>query len=465
MSKLYYSNFSYKFYKNGVIAYLHSLRLKPVFVDAKYEDIVNKISQSDNYESIFSSLPVEQRKEAESIITALIDAKIFNNDPVFDEKIILKIRNGLPEPYVQIAYFVLTENCNFACDYCFIENNMNFEEQKERIMSIDTAQKGLDYFCRLILKQPDSFEDEKNIIFYGGEPLLNFEVLTYLVSKIREYQSCNKLPQKTNISVITNGSLLTPDIAKKLKEMKINIAVSLDGSDEKSNKCRCFCDGSPAFKDIIDGVENAISAGCDCGLSVTLTEDTISDFEKVATAISKYNIASLGFNIMMTDKNFIVSDDYNQKAAEFIIKGFEYFREKGIYEDRIMRKAKAFVDGKIYLYDCGATGGNQIVIAPDGEVGLCHGYLHSRETFISNVWDDNFSPVDNETYIEWRNRTPINMPECLDCIALGICGGGCPLNAKNNGESIWDLDERFCTHAKTTLNWLIWDLFDKTING
>ena len=53
------------------------------------------------------------------------------------------------------------------------------------------------------------------------------------------------------------------------------------------------------------------------------------------------------------------------------------------------------------------------------------------------------------------------MPQCQDCMALGVCGGGCALNAKANGKSIWDLDERFCIHAKATLEFLFWDLFDQ----
>jgi len=68
-------------------------------------------------------------------------------------------------------------------------------------------------------------------------------------------------------------------------------------------------------------------------------------------------------------------------------------------------------------------------------------------------------PQKSKTYIEWNKRTPLNMPECQDCVALGICGGGCPMNAYSNNHSIWALDERFCVHAKMTLEWLIWELY------
>lgn len=67
------------------------------------------------------------------------------------------------------------------------------------------------------------------------------------------------------------------------------------------------------------------------------------------------------------------------------------------------------------------------------------------------------------TFGEWNLRTPLRMSQCLNCMALGVCGGGCALNAKANGGSIWDLNERFCIHSKKTLEFLIWDLFDTIV--
>ena len=98
------------------------------------------------------------------------------------------------------------------------------------------------------------------------------------------------------------------------------------------------------------------------------------------------------------------------------------------------------------------------MIAPNGEVGLCHGYQGDRQTFVTNVLDDDFDPSENPTFQEWARRSPFNMDACRSCPVLGLCGGGCPLNAHTQAGSIWELDRRFCTHAKMTLEWLIWDL-------
>ncbi|KGP76348.1 hypothetical protein JT05_04890 [Desulfosporosinus sp. Tol-M] len=463
--KLYFSKYTKVFEKGGVFAYYHSLRMKPIYVDEKLHSIIQILSKNGSQKKSFENLLNEEKLQAQQILDVLIEYKIFSKDMDYDEKVITGFRNGLPKPYIQIAYFVMTELCNLACSYCFIENKMDGSIVREKVMTKERAKKGLDFFCKQIQKDESMFKEEKNIIIYGGEPLINFGTLKHLLNLIDQYKVLGKLPDKTNVSIITNGTLLTSEIAEVLKNNNISIAVSLDGSNECANSCRKFQSGDKAFDDIIKGIEAASSVGCNCGLSITLTEETIKDLPQIEAVVDKYDISSLGFNILMTDENFQVSPKYNEEASEFIIKAFELFREKGIYEDRMMRKAKSFSNSKIYLYDCGALGGNQIVIAPDGQVGICHGYLYNREYFPTSIDDDTFDPTTNDVYLEWNKRTPINMEQCIDCEALGICGGGCPQNAKNNSQnkSIWDLDDRFCVHAKKTLEWLIWDLYQKTI--
>ena len=465
MGLLFYSKFSHVFERDDVFAYYHSLRLKPIYVNRKFHELLQKLIELKDVDLILPKLCDKDASDFKSLVDILIDAKIFSKDQSFDEKIIQRFKSHLPKPYVQIAYFVMTEHCNLSCSYCFIENKMDRDAVRTKIMSKGTVKAGLDFFCTQIQRKPEFFEDEKTIIIYGGEPLTNFEGITYLVKLIGEYKAVGKLPQKTNISIITNGTLMTDEIASFLKDNGLSIAVSLDGADAACNSCRKFIDGRPAFDDIINGIRICKKNGCDCGLSITLTEETIKDFQKIQGIVEEFGVDSFGFNLLMTDENFHVSADYNEKASEFILRAFEYFREKGVYEDRIMRKAKSFVDGKIYLYDCGALGGNQIVIAPNGDVGICHGYLHNRDYFVTTVYDSDFDPEQSDVYCEWNMRTPICMEQCQNCVALGICGGGCPANARNNStsKSLWELDERFCVHAKKTLEWLIWDLYKQTM--
>ncbi len=80
---------------------------------------------------------------------------------------------------------------------------------------------------------------------------------------------------------------------------------------------------------------------------------------------------------------------------------------------------------------------------------------------MSNISDENFDCTKNPTYLERHKRSLFFMPQCKNCEAIAICGGGCALSACENGSSIWDLDEGFCIHTKDALKFLIWDLFEK----
>lgn len=201
--------------------------------------------------------------------------------------------------------------------------------------------------------------------------------------------------------------------------------------------------------------------GVDVSLSVTLSEETIKNTRDILELVDAYGVKAFGFNIMMSSDTFVLPQSYNEAAAQFIIDEFIELRERGIYEDRMMRKLKAFSKAQVYFSDCAATTGGQIVIAPNGQVGICHGCLHDKKYFVAHINDDDFVAVKDDNFIEWSQLTPVNHEECLDCPALGICGGGCPVNAMylKPDNTIHSLDERFCAHSKKTLEFFIRDLY------
>ena len=444
------SKFAQKLAKNGYIARYNSIKNVPVFYEDRYDDLVESIL---NNETDF--IP----KGLEHLISQLEKNKVIIPSKEYDDAIMAAVRKIPGKPYPSVLYLMLTEKCNFACDYCFIERYM--DQSKANVMSKEIAKKGIDFFVHQIKSQPDLFEYEKRIFFYGGEPLSNYDVLKYAVSLVEQYKKEGKLPEKTVLNMVTNGSFITPEVARELKEMNIGFSVSLDGISPCANSCRKYHNGKEAYPEIIEGLKNAKEAGCNCGLSITLSQEALKEAASLYELVDQYNIDSIGFNILLSDKKYYVPEQYFVDVSKFIVEAFKVFREKGIYEDRVMRKVDAFVEHRPHIFDCAAEGGNQLVIAPDGEIGLCHAYISKRETFVTNVDDMNFDIAQDPVFLEWNKRTPFNMPQCQDCMALGVCGGGCAMNAKANGKSIWDLDERFCIHAKATLEFLIWDLFEQ----
>jgi len=292
-------------------------------------------------------------------------------------------------------------------------------------------------------------------------------VLKYVAERINSMRDKEKCIKNLEMSMVSNGLLLTEERVIRLKELGVGIAISVDGFTEKSNNMRVDIAGNNIFPKLLETLEMCKNLKVDIALSVTLSDETIKNTKDILNLVDNYGIKSFGFNIMMSNENFLVPPEYNEAAAQFIIDEFIELRKRGIYEDRIMRKVKSFTESQVYFSDCAATGGGQIVIAPNGKVGVCHGCINNKRYFVSDVNDKEFDATKDETFIEWSQITPINKEECLDCPALGICGGGCPVNALHikEGNTIHSLDERFCIHAKKTLDFLIKDLYSIISKG
>lgn len=432
--------------------------MKPVYVQkAQYEELLGFLNNSRPASLEEFPLTLNQ------VATELRKCKILTQKETEDDEVLQFVRSRIPAPSVNVCYFILSEQCNLACKYCFLGNNTPERRRKfsSEKMTKETAEQALSYFIRQIkLSDNQNPENKPTIIFYGGEPLLNFEVLEYVALRVQELGRTEPCIKNAEMSVVTNGLLLDEYKLKRLKELYVSIAISIDGCSEEANEQRIDVAGRPTFTRVVKTLDLAKKLGTNVALSVTLTEKTIKDKDKILDLITTYDIKGFGFNILMSDETFTLSDTYNNSAADFIIDVFRDLRELGIYEDRIMRKLKSFSKAQVYFSDCAATAGSQVVITPDGSVGICHGCIAERQYFDSSIYDDAFNVNMAPLFVEWSQLTPINKDECLSCEALGICGGGCPINALHckPGNTIHSLDERFCVHAKKTLEFLVKDL-------
>lgn len=454
-----YSRYTHRYDLGSAVALYHSLRMKPVYLTREaYESLQDWIAGS------FCDSVEHAPADIQSEVSELVKCKILTRTEDEDDKVLQFVRSKIPKPAVNVCYMILSEQCNLACKYCFLGNN----DREKRIqflsedMTTDTADKAVDFFIRQIkLSGLDSEDNKPVVIFYGGEPMMNFPVLVHIAEKLNALRDVEKCVKNTEMSVVTNGILLNEERALKLKKLGVSIAVSVDGFTEETNKMRVDRGGFPVFSRILKTLDLYKRLGVEVSLSVTLSEETIKDTQNILNLIENYGIKSFGFNIMMSDENFVLPESYNDAAAQFIIDEFIELRKRGIYEDRIMRKLRAFIKSQVYFSDCAATAGGQIVIAPNGQVGICHGCLYDKQYFISDIDDDAFDAVKNPSFIEWSQLSPVNKPECLDCPALGICGGGCPVNAMHikPGNTIHSIDERFCAHSKKTLEFFIRDLY------
>lgn len=423
------------------LALFHSLMLTTVYL------------RKDIYESIDSLI---ERNVKSDVIDDLRD-KGYIVTPDIDSKLIERARSLLPRPSVSVIYVVTTTDCNFKCNYCFIDNAVNTKGSPcNSSMSVSTAKGSVTFLDGLLSGKT---LEERNVIFYGGEPLLNLEAIKSFMASLEELDS--SWAKKLTFSVITNGSLLTKDTLLFLKKNNIRIGVSLDG-DMNANSERVFGNGKPTFNKVLKNIEACKDMDMSFTLSVTISNEFIRRKEELIDYIIGLNPSSVAFNLLLPNSNQSPDPEYYRQATEVVTTAFAQFRLHGIYEDKIMRKVKSFMNNTLYFYDCGAAGGNQLVISPDGGVGLCHAYLDSGKYFTTNIHDREFSVETSNTHSYWNRRSPILIEQCEECFCLGICGGGCAYVSERLTGDIHNIDKNQCELPKGVVRWLVSDLWDKT---
>ena len=368
----------------------------------------------------------------------------------------------LQHPSIDTMYLLLTDQCNFACRYCFFEGSYTDSKKKYVHMSEEGAFTAIHNYVRYY-KKAFSFDDfvpnEACIIFYGGEPLINKAVFFKAVEEIERLKKSSDLPKHLRLSINTNGSTITEEIAIFCLSHKIEVDISLDGYESVHDECRIWSgSGKGTFKDVMRAINILKKVGTNTCISCTVSETNVDSLPEIYKwFLDEVKIRDIGFNPLLNSCQYKITDpNYPNRITRAMIRCFEIARERGVYEARIMRKVKAFVEKTLYDRDCCGCG-KQIVVHPSGNLGVCHAYSGTGKFFV--VPDKEFDPYSHPIWNEWSKRSPVNMPQCQSCEALTICGGGCPHNAEINNGSIWEIDQQFCVHAKETLQWLIWDLY------
>lgn len=400
-----------------------------------------------------------EEKEKE-LVRVLCAREILVEDNYSEKQKIEDLRKKyLGHPAINVLYLLLTDRCNFRCSYCFFEGGFPGKTGSSD-MSKETAKKAIDLYQRSLEKAIEKNlvePEDANVVLYGGEPLLNTEVLKFAIQYTTKLQDRGLFPKELSININTNGSLLTKDICKFLRRYNIENDISIDGPAEAHNQCRRYPNGRGTFEDVLKGFRLSKEEGVKTCISCTIWEHNIEKLPEIFNwFINELEVNAVGFNPLLETPETQVDELYDQKVAKILIECFKIAREKGMYEARMMKKVRAFIEGYTYPFDCCAHG-KQLVISPNGKVGVCHAYCGSKKFFTE--MNEKFDPYSHPYWQRWSQISPLNNENCLDCEALTFCGGGCPYNAEIKHGDISAIDSSFCVHARATLKWLIGDLY------
>jgi len=424
--------FVFTFSKNGINALYNSLTLSTVYMkDSKYEQI------------------------KENPTKELIDNDFFVNVE-FDSFGYLKKFKELnyQKSQIHIAYFLVTSRCNFNCKYCFVKSR--FKNEENSFMDKETAKKAVSLLTRNT--------DKVKIIFYGGEPLLNFDIIKFVVEETK------RQGLKAQYSIISNGGIINDEIIELWKNNNFSISISLDGLEENNDKVRVKNNDSGTFVEIIRTIERLKENDIKFGISCTVSTGNISVPDEILEILNKYKIKRLGYNLLSENENISLSKDENILMVKNILIAEDVILENGIMEDKIIRrKLIPFIEKKNWTRDC-AGYGKQVIITPKGEVGTCHGlwpdFVNKETKTYFDIDVDYLGDISKHpTWMEWNERLPMNMPQCWNCFGLGICGGGCAKNSLLRKGSIWEVDEDICNLTKEAVPWVVWKYYDIKIKN
>ncbi len=254
-------------------------------------------------------------------------------------------------------------------------------------------------------------------------------------------------------SCVTNGSLITEEIAKQLKQHNVGVGLSLDGW-ANIDKNRVFTDGKETFYQALKALAILKEAGVNAGISCTITKQNYMHAEEIVEFIQKLGVRTIGFNLLTRLKEpskFEVPDP--KQLAHHLFAAYLKAKELHMFEDRIdNRRANYFFKEIFHLYDCPAFG-QLIFFSPTGTVGPCHAFYPSGKYQIP-IKDD-LKIQEEPLFHKWLEIGTLKNKDCMRCAAIGICGGGCAYDIYVKTGQLGIKEDYFCIFQNEILKLLI----------
>ena len=365
---------------------------------------------------------------------------------VFDDLETLRKRNQLftEDPYAPLALefkqrqsvvkavcLHIAHDCNLTCRYCFAEEGEY--HGKRSLMSYETGKQALDF-----LLANSGARRNLEVDFFGGEPLLNFEVVKQLVAYGRSQEVAHH--KKFRFTLTTNGVLLNDEVIDFSNREMSNVVLSLDGRREVNDRMRRNRGGEGSYDRILPRFQKLAQSREQKDYYVRGTYTRYNtDF-----AQDVLHMADLGFKELSIEP--VVADpkeDYALREEDLpeLLSQYDDLAKEMIRRER---EGKGF---RFYHYTLDLTGGPCVVkrisgcgvgmeylaVTPEGDLYPCHQFVGDEAYLLGNVWD---GIVKEEAREEFRTCHIYSHPECGECFARMYCSGGCAANAYHTTGSV-----------------------------
>ena len=333
----------------------------------------------------------------------------------------------------------IAHDCNLACKYCFAEEGEY--HGRRALMSFEVGKKALDF---LIANSGNRRNLE--VDFFGGEPLMNWQVVKDLVAYGREQEKIHN--KHFRFTVTTNGVLLNDEIQEFVNKEMDNVVLSLDGRKEINDQMRPFRNGTGSYDLIVPKFQKLAESRNQEKYYIrgTFTRNNL-DFSN-----DIMHFADLGFKQMSIEP--VVGDESDPYAIreEDLPKIMEEYDKlaKMMIEREKEGKGFNFFHFMIdlnggpcvakRLSGCG-SGTEYLAVTPWGDLYPCHQFVGQEEFLMGNVDDGIVKP---EIADDFRSCNVYSKDKCRNCFAKFYCSGGCMANSYNFHGTIHDTYEIGC---------------------
>lgn len=331
--------------------------------------------------------------------------------------------------------------CNFRCTYCFEAGN--------QYPNIQMSEDVMDAVLKLI-EDKLNINGNLNISWFGGEPLLSFDVIEKMQVKILEIVERKKL--NFGSAIITNGYLLSKEISDKLVALKINFAqITIDGPKEIHDQKRVLINGQGTFDVLVNNILKA-NENLNISIRVNVQKDNISMLENFIDYLVNIGIGK-SKNIKVY---FAVVKDYSAVNSSISSNCFSVkeFAKEEVALNKIAYQKGLNINYRINpnITVCGSLSPKSLVIEPDGKIQKCWETVGDDEKSVGNLLLPNTStPKNVKNLSQWYAWSDFDSVKCRECNILPICMGGCPLHSLNE-QSIKDSSNYQCHAYKYNLN-------------
>ena len=385
----------------------------------------------------YPDTPDAELGEVYDQLTALKDAgKLFAPDTFAPMAGKLKEKSA---GVVKALCLHVAHTCNLNCAYCFASQGKYHGERA--VMSLDVGKRALDF-----LIENSGTRRNLEVDFFGGEPLMNWEVVKGLVRYAREREK--EVDKRFRFTLTTNGLLIDDDVIDFCNREMHNVVLSLDGRKEIHDKWRVDYAGNGSWERIVPKFQKLVQArgGKNYYMRGTFTHNNPDFLKDIQTMLD------LGFTELSMEPVVAAPDDLNALTAEDIPVVMEQYEELAKLMLERERKGKPFT---FYHYMIDLTGGpciykrisgcgsgtEYMAVTPWGDLYPCHQFVGEGAFKLGDIWH---GVTNTEAQTQFAACNVYAKPECRDCWARLYCSGGCAANAFHATGSVTGVYETGC---------------------